>query len=275
VNLNLLLIFENVSRHVFSIKKLSISELINACFDKYEFIIPLEGTIFYIVKSRDYRHGFINVTDISTYMYCSRKLYIAYNMRKFLTKIKYGKIVEKLREKIDYLRDGGVVYDRDTLRKILVGSMIHKCLENSVKFVNVEEIETEKKLIDLELGIIGHVDVVHYVNDSEVEIYEFKSGLFTRPYESHVKQVQMYAFLVEKLLNQKVSKVYIVNPKIEDVHSKPLFNVHEVPYSTSVKSELISIVKNAREVLLRDRAPKLKYDPLRCQKCTYKILCIY
>lgn len=267
-------IFDSVCREVLKVRRLPLSSLISMSYDRYEFIVHVRGTPYYIVKSREYRHGFMNVTDIVLYLLCKRKLYTAYNIMKIIKSIRLSKIAERLREHYDYIREGGVVYDEEILRRILVGTVMHKCLENAVKLVSHWlNVETEVEVVDYEHGIIGHVDIVEYIDDKTINIYEFKSGLFERPSLMYMTQAQMYAYLMERVHRAHVSSIYIVNPVIRS--DGPTYNVHQIPYNDNIKRSLVTLLVDARKILKQDRIPEIKYDPNLCTRCTYRLLCLY
>jgi CRISPR-associated protein Cas4 len=277
---------------------MDLRSLIHACSFKLEFVEFVEGTDLVVVKQRDRVPGFIYVSDLSQFLYCPRRFYLSYRAVNIVDKIKFRKIREKLQELKTLLREGAVVYDRETFRRILVGTYVHRAVENAVKMLNLKATyRAELEVVDKRYGVIGHVDLVKlsYPTEEEVErcvsrtddeelcsrpralVFEIKSGLYKTVPEEYKKQAQFYAFLLERNYRYVIDGVYIVhpvNPSLQTVHGVNIRFV-EVEYSPQTAKELIAILEKAREVLLQDKPPRVEMRRDKCERCAYKLICLY
>lgn len=298
VDLETLLVLNSALKSVYTALSMSLDELVDACRFKLEFVIPLEGTDLVLVKTRDRVPGYIYVSDLSQFVYCPRRFYLSYRVANIVDKIRLRKIREKLLKLKPELREGAVLYERETLRRILVGTFVHRAVENAFRMLNLKATyKPELEVVDEELGLIGHVDLVKLRYPSEIEIekcldetgddelcsrpravvYEIKSGLYREVPESYKKQVQLYAWLLEKVHKYVIEHVYIVHP-VNPAHSlAPGVNIRlvKVEYSTDIARELLDLVKQARRILLSREPPRVSISRDKCERCAFKLICLY
>lgn len=78
------------------------------------------------------------------------------------------------------------------------------------------------------------------------------------PYDSHVLQLAAYCLLVE------------------ETYGRPPYGIvgytdrsFSVPYTEGLRSEVIEILREMREMLARSDAPRRKDEPSRCRHCGY------
>ena len=295
-NLETLLVLNRALKSIYNALKLSLEELIQACSFKFDFVEFLEGTDLVVVRQRDRAPGYIYVSDLSTFIYCPRRFYLAYRVANIVDKIKFRKIREKLLQLKPELREC-ILYDRENFRRILVGVYLHRCVENAFKFLKLPKTyRVEEEIVDEDLGLIGHVDLIHvrYLDDEEyakclvetndeeycekprATVYEVKSGLYKEIPEGYKRQAQLYAFLLERKHGYVIENVYIIHPMSPHEAEK---NVHvklvKVQYNKDTAKELLELVRQARRTLLMKEPPKVPLDRTKCDKCPYKLVCLY
>lgn len=291
------LILNRAISSVYRALSLSLEELLHACSFKFDMVEFLEGTDLVVVKSRDRVPGYIYVSDLSMYVFCPRRFYLSYRIANIVDRIRFGKIREKLLQLRPELRDGAVLYDRETFRKILIGTFVHRAVENAFRFVKLPwTYRTEVEVVDEDLGLIGHVDLVRirYLSEDEylmcresvedeeycekqrATVYEVKSSLFREVPESYKKQAQLYAWLLERKYDYVVEKVYIAHPvNPSDRESRVSLRLVRVPYDKNVSAELLELVRQARRTLLLREPPRVPIDRSKCEKCAFKLICLY
>ena len=292
-----LLVLNRAFQHIYRALSLDFDELLQACSFKFDLVYPLEGTNLIVVKQRDRVPGYIYVSDLSQFLYCPRRFYLTYRVVNIVDKIKLAKIRSKLQELKPELRDGALLYDIETFRRILVGIYLHRCVENTFKFLNLpRSYEVEKEVVDEDLGLIGHVDLVHvrYLSQEEYEkcilkyseeycekpratVYEVKSGLYREVPESYKRQAQLYAYLLEKREGYIVEKVYVAHPvHPSDITSGIYFKLVKIEYDREKTGrELLELIRTARRVLREREPPRVFVSRDKCEKCAYKLICLY
>ncbi len=257
-------VLDNVFRIVYRVKQMELSDLVHACSREYDLIMKIRGTDLYIVKGRDRRRGFLYVSDLSTFVYCPRKFYLMYNMSRLVDKIRLGKIRQVVRKYLQYLQDGGTVMDSESLRRVLAGQYIHMSINNAINFALLDKVEVEVEIVDLDHGLVGHVDIVEHLDDVYVNIYEIKTGLYRQVPEHYKVQALAYKYLVETVLKKKVKNVYIVYPSRDGKY------LHKVREHVDVEH----VLRQARRLLLEDNPPPLPEDRKRCYKCSFRTICL-
>ena len=281
------LILNKAFECIYKALQLDFDTLVEACSFKLDFVYPLENTNLVIVKQRDRIPGFIYVSDLSTFIYCPRRFYLTYRVVNIVDKIRLEKIRKKLLELKPELREGALLYDVETFRRILIGIFLHRCVENRFKLVGLPKTyEVEKELVDEKLGLIGHADLVYvkYPEDCVDEeqckpkatLFEIKSGLYKKEIpEGYKRQAQLYAYLLEKKCGYVVEKVYIAHPRHPAEVDKVYFKLVEVEYNKNIVKELLKLIEQARRVLTLREPPRTGLDRSKCDKCPYKLLCLY
>ena len=292
-----LLVLNRALSCIYRALRLSLEELLQACSFKFDFVEFLEGTDLVVVRQRDRVPGYIYVSDLSSFLYCPRRFYLTYRVANIVDRIRIRKIREKLQQLRPELKEC-ILYDRETFRRILIGVYLHRSVENAFKFLKLPRTyRVEEEVVDEDLGLIGHVDLVHVKYLSEEEfleciaesrdeeycekpravVYEIKSGLYKKEIpEGYKRQAQLYAFLLERKHGYVIEKVYIAHPTHpSEVQGKVNLKLIQVEYSRKTTQELIDLVRQARRTLLLREPPRIPLDKAKCEKCPYKLICLY
>lgn len=266
----LLMVLDRMFRLVYRVKRMDLSDLVSACSMEYDLILPLQGTDLYIVKGRERKPCFVYVSDLSTFVYCRRKFYLSYSMHKVLDRVRHGKIRQLLRRYRTLLEDGACIMDRESLRRVLAGQYIHRSIRNGISFTMLEQegIRVEVEIIDLDMGLIGHIDILEQTSEDTANIYEVKTGLY-RQIPLHYKvQVLAYKYLTEKDLGLRVEHTYIAYPSKEGKY------IHEVRQEDE-KIDVVQLLREARRTLLENKIPRPPEDLRKCEKCGFRKVCLY
>ena len=238
--------------------KLTLSELLLLCRRELK-IREVRGTNLYVVRSRLHKLGFINVSDISSYVYCPRRFWYMYRL--------LGDEVK-----------GVIICDRHQLRRLLVGTYAHLCFRNFVNYLTSKlrslgadpHLYTEDELYDYEYGLAGHVDLV-YVDPHEdyAVVYELKSSYRRRVHDTYIAQVLSYCYLVEKAKDVVVDRGYIVNCS----------GMWRIPYAGDERSLIRDLLKEVRRCIIKDEPPSEEESARveninKCRVCGFRCICL-
>ena len=144
---------------------MSFSELIDLVGDRIQVLKWIDENRA-IIRDRRRRPGFITVSDLESYLYCARKLWLL---------LRHGQIV-----------------DKNGLRYLARGILCHESWSNYAKGA------TEFEVKDFEYGIIGHIDELRYTSHG-LYVIELKTSW--KPADYHKLKLWTYMFLVKKEFN--------------------------------------------------------------------------
>lgn len=118
------------------------------------------------------------------------------------------------------------------------------------------------------LGIHGRIDAV-CVGDDEAIIVDLKPlsritkrSLMNR-HKHFLYQVVTYSILVEEALKKSVKRAYILT------RDGPL----EVRITPALKREVLGIINELREMVLKERIPRGTYSGWKCNYCVFRRFC--
>jgi len=234
--------------------KLPLSRLVSILHNEVK-VKQIGNEQLYLVVSRSRVHGFVNISDIAVHTFCPRKFWYSYSL------------VKELNKPI-------ILADAITLRRILVGIYSHKAFENYINIIkprflietNIELIP-EYEVIDEELSVIGHADLVKIDhNNRTVEVYELKTSWYRAPHEAYVYQLYAYCYEVSKALKYyTLTCGYLVQPN----------TMFRFNYIKSVEKVVKKLLIELRKVIQLDEPPILTdFDRRKCRKCGFRAICL-
>ena len=237
-----------------------ISELIDLVSDRIvvEKVFD-DGRI--LIRNRRRKAGFIYVSDLESYLYCARKTWLT---------LHHGQIV-----------------DEKGLKAIIRGILAHR------EWAKYAKGGTEVEVVDYELGIIGHIDELRFI-DGELVVIELKTSWRIADY--HLLKLRSYMFLVDRMYKVKPVGVLVYRRGLKVIGK---LSEKDIDY-------VLRYLKRARKVLLSNVPPprlprqfrsRCNYCPLRpecrsypdetswsewllefmpekCQTCKYNSFCL-
>jgi len=268
-----------LNRAFYSIYRLvntDIDTLIQAISDQVT-VVKLRGLPFYAFQSRLRLRGFIYVSDLAQYVYCRRKFYLMYRLVNICGKIRSIKLRREIYRIATALGPDIQVYDEEHAKYILVGLVLHRTVQNSVEILRDSHIKTEVEVADLDLGVVGHIDVLVCLGKN-VDIIEVKSGFYRKIPDYYVVQAKLYGLLVERQLGVKPRRVLLVSSARRgygDEDRGVFLKLHQVEYREDDRDALLQLVRSSRRLLMEEKAPPFLRDPRRCSRCSFRIFCQY
>ena len=171
--------------------------------------------------------------DIRQYYYCPRKIYFRYVLR--------------VRTQETYkMKKGRLIHEKANLG------------ENTVKDVY---------LCSEELGIVGIIDILEFVDNATVNIIEIKTSKFKgKMYEDHKVQLAAQAMLVENVLGLKVNKIRTLN-----IETGKYQEVHITEYHREMVRHALEKMKH---IVLNEIIPEPTKHRARCIDCECRSFCV-
>jgi CRISPR-associated exonuclease Cas4 len=121
----------------------------------------------------------------------------------------------------------------------------------------------EKPLYDAGLGLTGKPDYLIAQNGNYIPV-EVKTGRTPdAPYDSHIFQVAVYCYLVQKTYGKRPTHGIIHYPNRD----------FAVDYTRKLESALLDLIADLRVDERRAEVPRSHDDPHRCRRCGFREVC--
>jgi len=236
--------------------QMSFSELLDLIGDRIQVLDWIDENRC-VIRDRRRRPGFITVSDLESYLYCARKLWL--------------------------LLHHGQITDKNGLKFLARGILCHESWSKYAKGA------TEFEVKSYEFGIIGHIDELRYTSQGLLVI-ELKTSW--KPADYHKLKLWTYMFLVKNEF--KMNDVYgalvyrrgiLFLTSNDDFVLTYLKRARKVLYSNTPPPSLPKQFKHrCNYCAYRDLCKKypdeqtwsewlLEFMPEKCQSCPYNKFC--